>query len=52
MTAEEYNKTVEQFADNVYRFILKNVKIEMIAEDIVQDAFEKLWARHNEVTFE
>jgi len=52
MTAEEYNKTVDLFADNVYRFILKNVKAEMIAEDIVQDAFEKLWSRHQEVSFE
>ena len=51
MTAEEYNKTVDLYSDNVYRFILKMVKNEMIAEDIVQDAFEKLWVRYTEVAF-
>ncbi|HDR68752.1 MAG TPA: RNA polymerase sigma factor [Bacteroidaceae bacterium] len=45
MTVEEYNNAVDQHADNLYRFILKNVKVEDTARDIVQDAFEKLWIK-------
>lgn len=52
MKAEEYNKTVDSYSDNVYRFILKSVKSEMLAEDIVQDAYEKLWIRHEEIEFD
>lgn len=43
MTSEDYNKCVEKHADNVYRFILKNIKDEDKAADIVQDAYEKMW---------
>lgn len=43
MTSEEYNKCVEKHADNVYRFVLKNIKDEDKASDIVQDAYEKMW---------
>ncbi len=49
MRADEYNNIVDLYADNVYRFILKNVKNEMIAEDIVQDAFEKMWIKHEDI---
>jgi RNA polymerase sigma factor (sigma-70 family) len=52
MTAAEYNLCVEQFADGIYRFILKNIKDEEKAKDIVQDTFEKLWAKVNSVGFE
>jgi len=45
MTVEEYNSAVDQHADNLYRFILKNVKVEDTARDIIQDTFEKLWIR-------
>lgn len=49
MTVNDYNKCVEEVADNVYRFILKNIKNEEKAHDIVQDAFEKLWLNHEDV---
>ena len=52
MTINEYNKTVNTFSDNVYRFILKNIKSEMRAQDIVQDSFEKLWINRKAVVFE
>ncbi len=52
MTVKEYNKTVVLFSDNVYRFILKNIKNVEKAEDIVQDTYEKLWKRHSDVDFE
>lgn len=43
MTEKEYNQCVDQYADNVYRFIVKNLRHEEDARDIVQSAFEKLW---------
>ena len=52
MTVNEYNKAVNKFSDNVYRFILKNIKNEMRAQDIVQDSFEKLWINRKAVIFE
>ena len=43
MTEREYNECVNLYADNVYRFILKNLRAEEDAKDIVQSSFEKLW---------
>ena len=45
MTVKEYNRSVEEYADSVYRFIRANLKDEERANDIVQDSYEKLW-RH------
>ena len=52
MTAEDYNFCVAKHSDNVYRFILKSIKDEEKAKDIVQDTYEKLWLKLNEVSFE
>ncbi len=52
MTREEYNKCVDLFSDNVYRFVLKNLRDEEKSKDIVQDTFEKLWVRIADVSFE
>lgn len=49
MTEKEYNDCVNQYADNVYRFILKNLRHEEDARDVVQTAFEKLWRNREEV---
>jgi RNA polymerase sigma-70 factor (ECF subfamily) len=49
MTLEEYNKAVDQYADNLYRFVLKNCRNVELAQDIVQDAFEKLWIKMDQV---
>jgi RNA polymerase sigma-70 factor (ECF subfamily) len=49
MTVEEYNECVKQCADNVYRFVLKNIHDEDKAADIVQDAYEKMWKHHGDV---
>lgn len=43
MTEREYNECVNLYADNVYRFILKNLRHEEDARDVVQGAFEKMW---------
>lgn len=45
MTVEEFNKCVDLYADNLYRFILKHVKDEDKARDVVQDTYEKLWLK-------
>ncbi|MEO1437062.1 MAG: RNA polymerase sigma factor [Bacteroidota bacterium] len=51
MTAQEYNQCVALYADRVYRFILKNLKHEQDARDVVQQAFEILWVKHEQVDF-
>ena len=49
MTEREYNECVHQYADNVFRFIVKNLRHEEDAKDIVQSAFEKLWLHRETV---
>jgi len=49
MTEKEYNDCVNQYADNVYRFIVKNLRHEEDARDVVQTAFEKLWRNREDV---
>lgn len=49
MTEREYNECVSIYADNVYRFILKNLRHEEDARDVVQTAFEKMWRNREEV---
>ncbi len=51
MLVEEYNSSVDLYSDNVYRFILKNIKDEEKARDIVQDTYEKLWINVDNVNF-
>jgi RNA polymerase sigma-70 factor (ECF subfamily) len=49
MTEKEYNNCVNQYADNVFRFIIKNLKHEEDSRDVVQTAFEKLWKNRENV---
>src|SRR6266496_5398208 len=49
MTEKEYNECVTSYADNVYRFILKNLRHEEDARDVVQTAFEKMWRNRLDV---
>jgi len=49
MTEREYNECVHQYADNVFRFIVKNLRHEEDAKDVVQSAFEKLWRNRDAV---
>jgi RNA polymerase sigma-70 factor (ECF subfamily) len=49
MTEKEYNDCVSQHADSVFRFIVKNLRHEEDARDVVQTAFEKLWRNREEV---
>ena len=52
MLIEEYNNSVDLYSDNVYRFIVKNIKDEEKAKDIVQDTYEKLWLNVDKVNYE
>ena len=49
MTEKEYNQCVTEYADNVYRFILKNLRHEEDSRDVVQAAFEKMWINRAEI---
>jgi len=49
MTEKEYNDCVNLYADNVFRFIVKNLRHEEDARDVVQTAFEKLWRNREDV---
>jgi RNA polymerase sigma factor (sigma-70 family) len=49
MTERHYNECVTNHSDNVYRFILKNLRHEEDARDVVQNAFEKLWRNREQV---
>ncbi|HUV00700.1 MAG TPA: RNA polymerase sigma factor [Bacteroidales bacterium] len=51
MTVKEYNRSVEEFADSVYRFIRANLKDEERSNDIVQDSYEKLWRNVAEIEY-
>ena len=49
MTVKDFNKAVEDYSNGIYRFILKNIKDQDKARDIVQDTFEKCWIKHETV---
>jgi RNA polymerase sigma-70 factor (ECF subfamily) len=49
MTRNEYNRIVDEHADGLYRFILKNLRDKEKARDIVQEAFTKVWLKKDEI---
>jgi RNA polymerase sigma-70 factor (ECF subfamily) len=49
MTEKEFNDCVNLYADNIYRFIVKNLKHEEDARDVVQASFEKMWLNREKV---
>jgi len=51
MTAKEYNSCVDSFADGLYRFALKTLGDADGANDVVQDCFERLWVKRENVDF-
>ena len=51
MTVKEYNRSVDEYSDAVYRFIRASLKDESRADDIVQDAYEKLWMHVAEIEY-
>ena len=51
MDVKEFNQCVDLYSDRVYRFILKNIRDEEKARDIVQDTYEKLWVNVENVNY-
>lgn len=49
MTVAEYNHSVRQMSDDLYRFALRYCSVSSDAEDAVQDVFVTLWERRDEV---
>jgi len=45
----DYNRCVDEYADDVYRFILKNMRVEDSAHDVVQDAFLRMWEKRKTI---
>lgn len=52
MTTAEYNLCVDEYSDGVYRFILKNIKDEERAKDVVQESFVKMWEKAGEISYQ
>lgn len=52
MDSAQYNKCVTNYADGVYRFILKNIGDQEKARDIVQESFVKMWEKSSDVDFD
>lgn len=52
MTTKEYNTLVDLHADGLFRFVVKHVRNEMLAQDVVQDSFAKVWEKHEEISGE
>ncbi|HKK10127.1 MAG TPA: RNA polymerase sigma factor [Bacteroidales bacterium] len=52
MTVAQYNQCVEAYADGVYRFILKNMKDEDEARDVVQEAYTRMWEKSRNINHE
>lgn len=49
MNAREYNNAVDQYSDNIYRFVLKHIKNTDVAKDIVQETFAKVWVKRDDI---
>jgi len=51
MTVKEYNRSVDEYADAVFRFIRADLRDDDRAHDIVQESFEKLWRHVAEIEY-
>lgn len=51
MTVAQYNQCVEAYADGLYRFILKNMRDEDEARDVVQEAYASMWEKAATVNY-
>jgi RNA polymerase sigma factor (sigma-70 family) len=51
MTVKEYNRSVEEFSDSVFRFVKANLKDVDRSNDIVQDSYEKLWRNVTDIEY-
>ncbi len=49
MSPQEFNQYIDEYSDAIFRFLLKQVRNEELARDIIQDSLEKLWRNRNQV---
>jgi len=49
MNAKEYNNAIDLYADNIFRFVVKHTRNKMLADDIVQETFAKVWEKHEDI---
>jgi RNA polymerase sigma-70 factor (ECF subfamily) len=49
---KDYNQAVKEFSDGLYRFAIKLCKDESSAQDLVQDAYEKVWIKKDTIQAE
>ncbi len=51
MTVEEYNISVDKFADRLFRFVVRSIRDQDLANDIVQETYTKLWEKVSTVSY-
>lgn len=49
MNTQKYNRCVDLYSDNLYRFVLGITRQQTEAEDIVQESFTRLWEHRHKV---
>lgn len=52
MNAQEYNQAVDTYADNLFRFVVKHTRNKMLADDILQETYAKVWERKETIDAE
>jgi RNA polymerase sigma factor (sigma-70 family) len=52
LNKKDYNIAVNEFSNGLYRFALKLTKDEASAQDLVQDAYEKVWIKLDSIEAE
>jgi RNA polymerase sigma factor (sigma-70 family) len=51
MTLKHYNECVNLYSDRLVRFVYANTRDRELANDVVQDTFEKLWTHLRDLRF-
>lgn len=49
ISVKHYNEAVHEYTQNVFRFLMKSLKDEQAAEDLLQDCFLRLWENRDKV---
>ncbi len=49
MDTKDYNTCVDTYADGLYRFIVSHLRLEDQAQDVVQEAYLRLWEKHKTI---
>ncbi|MDO5759525.1 MAG: RNA polymerase sigma factor [Bacteroidota bacterium] len=49
MTEKEYNVCVDKYSDGVFAYLVRNMRDEQVAKDVLQDSFLSLWKNRAKV---